>query len=75
MLYREIIAVCFEIHRVTKIHCVDRKFNFKMSNLAVHKQALDLQPTTICIISLRSVAFILNIFRNGEYCTISNAYV
>jgi hypothetical protein len=40
MLYREMIAVCDQIHtKHAKTHCVGRTWNFKMLHLVVHKVA------------------------------------
>ena len=48
MLYREIIAVCSQIHaKHTEMHCVGRLLHkFLMLNLAVHKVTIALQSLT-----------------------------
>jgi hypothetical protein len=36
MLYREIVALCFEIHTEREVHRVDRLLNFLILNLILY---------------------------------------
>jgi len=50
MLYREIMAVCAQIH-TKHIHCVGRTWNFLMLHLVIHEVNIDLEKVNKTYVS------------------------